>query len=244
MQDARGPANGSGDGTAEEVPADPPTSDVRVLVVDDHEVVRRGVSEVVGADPGLVVVAEAATVTDAVRRAQAVRPDVVIVDLKLPDGTGLDIVRVLRAELPHARCLVLTSSDDPGAAHAAWQAGAYAFLLKSARISEIADAIRKVAAGRRLLDERSATSRQGAEDPRQALTPTERKVLDLIGNGLSNREIGDQLGLAEKTIKNHVTGMLAKMGFRRRTQAAAWIAGRRGPDWSSRLGRGSRPGAP
>jgi len=198
---------------------------VRVLVVDDHEIVRRGVVDVVDADPLLTVVAEAGTVLDAIRRAAAVRPDVAVVDLKLPDGTGIDLVRRLQEDLPDIRCVVLTSFDDDEAVAAALDAGAAAFVLKTVRGTEIADVVRAVASGRNLLDERSVARRKAAHaDPTEALTPTERKVLELIGEGLSNREIGEELGLAEKTVKNHVTGLLAKMGFRRRTQAAAWVA--------------------
>jgi len=188
---------------------------VRVLVVDDHEVVRRGV-------------------VDAVRRAAAVRPDVAVVDLKLPDGTGIDIVSQLRAQQPEIKCIVLTSFDDDEAVEAALAVGASAFVLKTVRGTEIAEVVRQVAGGRNLLDERVlARRRAGHPDPTDALTPTEKKVLDLIGDGLSNREIGDHLGLAEKTVKNHVTGLLAKMGFRRRTQAAAWVAAHRhGTGWN------------
>ena len=209
---------------------------VRVLVVDDHEVVRRGVVDVIDADPTLEVVAEAASVRDAIVRAAAVRPDVAVIDLKLPDGTGIEVVRRLREEAPDLRCVVLTSFDDDEAVAAALAAGASAFVLKTVRGTEIADVVRKVAAGRNMLDERVLARRQSAHaDPADSLTPTERKVLDLIGDGLSNREIGDRLGLAEKTVKNHVTGLLAKMGFRRRTQAAAWVA-------SHRSGSGWNPG--
>jgi len=205
-----------------------------VLVVDDHEVVRRGVVDVVDADPALEVVAEAGTVRDAVVRAAAVRPDVAVIDLKLPDGTGIELVRRLRAELPQLRCVVLTSFDDDEAVAAAVEAGAMAFVLKTVRGSEIAEVVRQVAAGRNLLDERALARRRATHtDPTELLTPTERKVLELIGDGLSNREIGDRLGLAEKTVKNHVTGLLAKMDFRRRTQAAAWVAAHRsGSGWN------------
>ncbi len=207
---------------------------VRVLVVDDHEIVRRGVVEVVDADPTLTVVAEAASVAGAIRRAAAVRPDVAIVDLKLPDGTGIDLVVRLKQDHPDLRCVVLTSFDDDEAVAAALEAGASAFVLKTVRGSEIAEVVRSVAAGRNLLDERVLARRKATHvDPTEALTPTEKKVLELIGDGMSNREIGDTLGLAEKTVKNHVTGLLAKMDFRRRTQAAAWVAAhRRGAGWN------------
>ncbi|MEJ2578382.1 MAG: response regulator transcription factor [Kineosporiaceae bacterium] len=203
--------------------------------MDDHEVVRRGVVDVVDADPTLNVVAEAGSVLDAVRRAAAVRPDVAVVDLKLPDGTGVDLVRRLREEHPEVKCVVLTSFDDDEAVAAALAAGASAFVLKTVRGTEIAEIVRAVAAGRNLLDERVMARRKAAHtDPTESLTPTEHKVLELIGDGLSNREIGDQLGLAEKTVKNHVTGLLAKMGFRRRTQAAAWVAAhRQGTGWNA-----------
>jgi two-component system, NarL family, response regulator DevR len=207
---------------------------IRVLVVDDHEVVRRGVVDVVDADPALTVVAEAGSVLDAVRRAAAVRPDVAVVDLKLPDGTGIELVRRLQEDHAEIRCVVLTSFDDDDAVAAALDAGAAAFVLKTVRGTEIADVVRAVASGRNLLDERAVARRKAAHtDPTESLTPTERKVLELIGDGLSNREIGDDLGLAEKTVKNHVTGLLAKMGFRRRTQAAAWVAAhRQGTGWN------------
>ena len=205
-----------------------------MLVVDDHEVVRRGVVEVVDADPDLAVVAEAGSVRDALVRAAAVRPDVAVIDLLLPDGTGIDLVRRLAAEQPGVRCVVLTSFDDDDAVTAAVEAGAVAFVLKTVRGIEIVDVIKLVAGGRNLLDEQALARRRVSHaDSMQALTPTERKVLNLIGDGLSNREIGERLGLAEKTVKNHVTGLLAKMDFRRRTQAAAWIAARRSGGWNA-----------
>ena len=205
-----------------------------MLVVDDHEVVRRGVVEVVDADPDLAVVAEAGSVRDALVRAAAVRPDVAVIDLLLPDGTGIDLVRRLAAEQPGVRCVVLTSFDDDDAVTAAVEAGAVAFVLKTVRGIEIVDVIKLVAGGRNLLDEQALARRRVSHaDSTQALTPTERKVLNLIGDGLSNREIGERLGLAEKTVKNHVTGLLAKMDFRRRTQAAAWIAARRSGGWNA-----------
>ena len=207
---------------------------IKVLVVDDHEVVRRGVVDVVDADAALTVVAEAGTVLDAVRRAAAVRPDVAVVDLKLPDGTGIELVKKLREDHPGIRCVVLTSFNDDDAVAAALDAGAAAFGLKTVRGTVIADTVSAGASGRNLLDERALARRRAQHtDPTDALTPTEKKVLELIGDGLSNREIGDNLGLAEKTVKNHVTGLLAKMGFRRRTQAAAWVAAhRQGTGWN------------
>lgn len=206
--------------------------EIRVMIVDDHEIVRRGIAEIVDRSDGLVVVAEAGSVAEALRRAELVRPEVVLVDLQLPDGTGIDIVNALRSSLPQTHPVVLTSFDDDDALSEALRAGARAFLLKTVRGAEIADVIKAVAAGRTLLDERTVTRRRADHaDPTAHLTPSERRVLELIGDGLSNREIGDRLGVAEKTVKNHITSLLAKMGLQRRTQAAAWVAGQRASRW-------------
>ncbi|HHW82624.1 MAG TPA: response regulator transcription factor, partial [Actinomycetales bacterium] len=198
------------------------------MIVDDHEIVRRGIAEIVDRADGLVVVAEAGSVAEALRRAELVRPEVVLVDLQLPDGTGIDIINKLRTTVPTASPIVLTSFDDDDALSEALHAGAKAYLLKTVRGAEIAEVVRAVAAGRTLLDERTVTRRrQDHGDPTAHLTPSERRVLDLIGDGMSNREIGEKLGVAEKTVKNHITSLLAKMGLQRRTQAAAWVAGQR-----------------
>lgn len=213
-------------GTAEEP--------LRVMIVDDHEIVRRGIAEVIDREEDLEVVAEAGTVEDALRRATLVKPDVILVDLQLPDGTGVDIMRSLSASDPQIRSVVLTSFDDDNALSESVAAGALAFILKSVRSGEITDVVRAVAAGRVLLDERTVTRRRGeADDPTANLTPTERKVIDLIGDGMSNREIGESLGIAEKTVKNHITSLLAKMGLQRRTQVAAWVASQRSVAWRS-----------
>ncbi|WP_123919976.1 response regulator [Georgenia muralis] len=202
------------------------------MIIDDHEVVRRGIAEIVDRAEGLTVVAEAGSVAEAVRRAQLVRPEVLLVDLQLPDGTGIDIIATLREKVPDARPIVLTSFDDDDALASALAAGAKAYLLKTVRGAEIADVVRAVAAGRTLLDERTVTRRRADhEDPTADLTPSERRVLELIGDGLSNREIGDRLGVAEKTVKNHITALLSKMGLQRRTQVAAWVAGQRAAGW-------------
>lgn len=202
------------------------------MIIDDHEVVRRGIAEVVERSDGMTVVAEAASVAEALRRAELVRPQVLLVDLQLPDGTGIDIMKKLRELLPEARSIVLTSFDDDDALAEALEAGAAAYLLKSVRGAEIADVVRAVAAGRTLLDERTVTRHKAAsDDPTERLTPSENKVLDLIGEGLSNREIGERLGVAEKTVKNHITSLLAKMGLQRRTQVAAWVAARKNSGW-------------
>ncbi len=206
--------------------------DIRVMIIDDHEVVRRGIAEIVDRADGLTVVAEGGSVAETLRRAPLVRPEILLVDLQLPDGTGIDIIRALRESVPEARAVVLTSFDDDDALAEALDAGARAYLLKTVRGAEIADVIKAVAAGRTLLDERTVTRRRADhDDPTADLTPSERKVLDLIGDGLSNREIGEKLGVAEKTVKNHITALLAKMGLQRRTQVAAWVAGQRAKGW-------------
>lgn len=208
------------------------TTDIRVMIIDDHEVVRRGIAEVIDRADGLTVVAEAGSVAEAVRRAELVRPQIALVDLRLPDGTGIDIITQLRTKAPDISPIVLTSFDDDDALAEALQAGAKAYLLKSVRGAEITEVVKAVAAGRVLLDERTVTRRRADHNnPTADLTPSERKVLDLIGDGLSNREIGDRLGVAEKTVKNHITSLLAKMGLQRRTQVAAWVASQRAAGW-------------
>ncbi|WP_421736114.1 response regulator [Cellulomonas sp.] len=207
------------------------------MIVDDHEVVRRGIAEVVDRADGMSVVAEAGSVADGVRRAALVRPQVLLVDLQLPDGTGIELLSALREQLPSARAIVLTSFDDDDALAAALDAGAAAYLLKSVRGAEITDVIRAVAAGRILLDERTVTRRKaGHDDPTESLTPSELRVIDLIGEGLSNREIAERLGVVEKTVKNHITSLLAKMGLQRRTQVAAWVASRKHAGWRAEPG--------
>ena len=208
--------------------------DIQVMIIDDHEVVRRGIAEVVDRSEGLHVIAEAGSVEEALRRAKLVNPDVALVDLRLPDGTGIDFIRELSQVSPNARAVVLTSFDDDDALAESLAVGAKAFLLKSVRGAEITEVIRAVASGRVLLDERTLTRRRADHnDPTADLTPSERKVLDLIGDGLSNREIGEALGVAEKTVKNHITSLLSKMGMQRRTQVAAWVAGQRATGWRS-----------
>jgi two-component system response regulator DevR len=203
-------------------------TDVTVFLLDDHEVVRRGLAELLATQDGVRVVGEAATVAEALARVPAVHPDVAILDARLPDGSGIDVCRDIRSAMPDVRCLILTSYDDNDAVLAAIMAGASGYLLKEVRGAAIVRAVRDVAAGKSLLDpavtERLfAKLRSTPSDSRyESLTEREREVLDLIAAGLTNREIAERLFLAEKTVKNYVSGLLAKLGMRSRTQAAVY----------------------
>ncbi len=205
---------------------------VRVALVDDHEVVRRGLRDLLDGEPGIEVVAEAGGVEEALARVGATLPDVVVVDVRLPDGDGVALCRSLRQLEPPPRCLVLTAFDDERALMEAIMAGASGYLLKQVRGQDLVDAVREVAAGRSLLDPVTTARvlermrREAAADELSALTERERAVLALMGEGLSNREIAERLFLAEKTVKNYVTSVLAKLGMERRTQAVAWFARR------------------
>ena len=205
---------------------------VRVALVDDHEVVRRGLRDLLDGEPGIEVVAEAGGVAEALARVGATTPDVVVVDVRLPDGDGVSLCRALRALNPPPYCLVLTAFDDERALVEAIMAGASGYLLKQVRGQDLVDAVREVAAGRSLLDPVTtarvlARLRRSAEtDELDALTERERHVLELMGEGMTNRQIAERLFLAEKTVKNYVTSVLAKLSMERRTQAVAWIARR------------------
>lgn len=203
---------------------------VRVFLLDDHELVRRGIADLLEA-AGMTVVGEAGTAAEAIARIPACRPHVALLDGRLPDGSGIDVCRDLRSSMPEMRCLILTSYDDNDAVFAAVMAGAAGYLLKEIRGNSLVDAVRQVAAGRSLLDpavtERLlARMRDGEKgDPRLAsLTARERQILDLIADGLTNRQIGERLFLAEKTVKNYVSELLHKLGMERRTQAAVYGA--------------------
>ncbi|OLR93139.1 response regulator [Actinokineospora bangkokensis] len=205
---------------------------MRVLLVDDHEVVRRGLRDLLDGEPDIEVVAEAGGVAEAVARAGAAHPDVAVVDVRLPDGDGVALCRSLAALDPAPHCLVLTAFDDEKALVDAIMAGAAGYLLKQVRGHDLVHAVREVAAGRSLLDPVTTARvldrmRRSATDDLDALTDRERAVLDLIGEGLSNREIAERLFLAEKTVKNYVTSVLSKLGMQRRTQAVAWVARRK-----------------
>jgi two-component system response regulator DevR len=199
---------------------------VRVFLVDDHEVVRRGVAEVLEDDPGITVAGEAGSVAEALVRVPAVRPDVVLIDMRLPDGDGAELCRGLRDSVPGLRCLVLTSYAEQEALDAAVRAGASGFLLKQVRGPALVSAVHTVAGGGTLFDEvapavaRSRKPAAAGSDRLALLTDQERTVLRLIGEGLTNRQIGARMGLAEKTVKNYTSHLLAKLGLERRTQAA------------------------
>ncbi|HVK22593.1 MAG TPA: response regulator transcription factor [Actinokineospora sp.] len=202
---------------------------IRVLLVDDHEVVRRGLRDLLDGEDGIEVVAEAGSVSEAMVRATATRPDVAVVDVRLPDGSGVDLCRSLRGLDPAPACLVLTAFDEEQALVEAIMAGAAGYLLKQVRGQDLVTAVREVAAGRSLLDPVTTArvlDRMRRPDDLAGLTEREREVLTLVGEGLSNREIAERLFLAEKTVKNYVTSVLAKLGMQRRTQAVAWVARR------------------
>jgi two-component system, NarL family, response regulator DevR len=204
---------------------------IRLFLLDDHEIVRRGLADLLNSEPDFDVVGEAATCDEAMRRLPAVVPDVAILDGRLPDGSGIEVCRRIREEHPEVRCLILTSYDDDDAIFDAVLAGASGYVLKQIRSSNLIEAVRQVAAGQSLLDP-SVTARVlqrirdgKREDERlSALNAQERKILVLIAEGLTNRQIGERLFIAEKTVKNNVSSLLSKLGMQRRTQAAVFGA--------------------
>ncbi|MEM7273198.1 MAG: response regulator transcription factor [Actinomycetota bacterium] len=202
---------------------------ITVFLLDDHEIVRRGVAELVNGQPDMEVVGEAGTAPEAIAAITAARPQVALLDVRLQDGSGLDVCRQIRDACPEVACVILTAFADDAAMLAAADAGAAGFLLKQIRGTEITDGIRRVAGGAKLLDD--ATVRlgrrrlEGTDEGRiAALTGQERQVFDLMAEGLTNRQIADELYLAEKTIKNYVTNVLAKLGLSRRAEVAALAA--------------------
>ncbi len=205
---------------------------ISVFLVDDHEIVRRGIADLINAEADFEVVGESSTVAHTLGRIAATRPDVAVLDVRLPDGSGVDLCRDIRSAHPDTRCLMLTAFDDDEATRAAVLAGAAGYVLKDIRGRSLIDGIRTVAGGRSLL--RPGLAQRVAEEaavvsrePDVALSLRERQVLDLIAEGLTNRQIGERLDLAEKTVKNYVSGLLAKLGLERRTQAAVYGAERR-----------------
>ena len=204
---------------------------IRVFLLDDHEIVRRGLADLIGLEEDLEVVGEAGTADEALHRIPAARPDVAVLDVRLPDGSGVEVCRDMRDTMPEVHCLMLTSYADDEALFDAIMAGASGYVLKEIRGTDLVDAIRQVAAGRSLLDPIATQRvlerlRKGEEQDARlaALTDQERRILELIGDGLTNRQIGERLHLAEKTVKNYVSSLLAKMGMERRTQVAAYVA--------------------
>jgi DNA-binding NarL/FixJ family response regulator len=202
-----------------------------IFLVDDHEIVRRGLSDLINREPDLKVVGEASTVRGALGRIGAVRPEVAVIDMMLPDGNGIDLCRDIRSANPAVRCLILTAFDDTDASYAAVLAGAAGYVLKDIRGQGLIDDIRRVALGHSLMGHaitRSVVVRLSTPVPAAPeldLTLRERQVLRLIARGLTNREIGAELGLAEKTVKNYVSGLFAKLGVSRRAQAAVMGVG-------------------
>lgn len=202
---------------------------IRVFLLDDHEVVRRGVKAALDAEPDLEVVGEAGSASSAVEAVRGCAPDVAVLDVRLGDGSGIDVCRQISSEFEDVKTLILTSFESDRALVDAGLAGAAGFVLKQIRSNELIEAIRHVADGRQLLDDaavRLALRRlRNSEDGRLLdLSAQERKVFDLIGEGLTNRQIADEICLAEKTVKNYVSNLLAKLGMSRRTEAAALAA--------------------
>ena len=215
----------------------PPSVDkIRVFLLDDHEIVRRGIKELLEGEPDIVVVGESGLADEAARRIPALRPDVAILDARLPDGSGIDVCREIRSRDPEIKALILTSYDDDEALFAAIMAGAAGYTLKQVRGNDLVETVRRVAAGQSTLDPSVTAAvldrvRNGppVDKELERLTAQEQRILDLIGEGLTNRQIGERMFLAEKTVKNYVSSMLAKLGLTSRTQAAIFSA--KHPHW-------------
>ncbi len=206
------------------------TDPIRVFLLDDHEVVRRGVRDLLEAEDDITVVGEAGTAEEAVGRIPATTPHVAVLDVRLPDGDGIEVCRDVRSRHPEIACIMLTSYADDEAVYAAILAGASGYVLKQVRGGELVDGIRRVARGESLLDPVVTTRilerlrHRDDQDELAGLTDQERKILTLIADGLTNRQIGEELFLAEKTVKNYVSNLLSKLGMSRRTEAAAYAA--------------------
>ena len=224
--DAAAPAPGAGAPQR----ADRQDRQVSVFLLDDHEVVRRGVKDLLEAEGDIVVVGEGSSAAEAMARVPALRPDVAVLDVRLPDGDGVTVCRDLRSKMPELGCLMLTSFADDDAVYNAILAGAAGYVLKQIKGRDLISAVRTVAEGGSLLDAkatarvmqrlRDEAAEREREDPYAALTEQERRILELIGEGLTNRQIGERMFLAEKTVKNYVSSLLSKLGLERRTQAA------------------------
>ncbi len=204
---------------------------IKVFLLDDHEIVRRGVKDMLEAEPDITVIGEAGTAESALARIPALMPDVAVLDVRLPDGDGVTVCREIRSRHPEIACLMLTSFGDDEALFDAIMAGAAGYVLKQIRGTDLVGAVRTVASGESMLDPEAASkvmARMRAQatksDPLAGLTNQERKILELIGEGLTNRQIGEHMFLAEKTVKNYVSALFAKLGMERRTQAAAFAS--------------------
>lgn len=207
------------------------TKTIKVFLVDDHEVVRRGVAALLDGEEDMKVVGEAGTAEQALARIPAASPDVAVLDVRLPGGSGVSVCREIRSDRPEIACLMLTSFADDEALFEAVMAGAAGYVLKQIHGADLVGAVRTVAAGGSLLDPGSTgrvmerlRSNPPRPDPLSELSPQERQILDLIGEGLTNRQIGERLYLAEKTVKNYVSSLLSKLDLKRRTQAAVLVA--------------------
>jgi DNA-binding NarL/FixJ family response regulator len=204
---------------------------IKVFLLDDHEVVRRGVRDMLESEADIEVIGEAGTAAQALARIPALRPDVAVLDVRLPDGDGVTVCRDIRSKMPGVACLMLTSFADEDALMDSVMAGAAGYVLKQIRGTDLVGAVRTVATGQSMLDSRAASQlmarlrgQRPKDDLLAGLTPQERQILELIGDGLTNRQIGEQMFLAEKTVKNYVSQLFAKLGMERRTQAAAYAA--------------------
>jgi two-component system response regulator DevR len=209
---------------------------IKVFLLDDHEVVRRGIADLLTQEGDIEVVGESGSAVEATHRIPALRPDVAILDGRLPDGSGIDVCRDIRAVDPTIKALILTSYEDDEALFAAIMAGASGYVLKQVRGSDLVDGVRRVAAGQSLLDPAVTARvleriRSGVEQPDElkSLTEQERRILEYVAQGLTNHEIAEQMYLADKTVKNYVSSMLAKLGLERRTQAAVLATKLLGP---------------
>ncbi|HET6809418.1 MAG TPA: response regulator transcription factor [Acidimicrobiales bacterium] len=225
-------------------PSDAPTegaAPIKVFLLDDHEVVREGLRGLLEAAGDMTVVGEASTAEEALTRIPATQPDVAVLDVRLPDGNGVEVCREVRAQMPSVACLMLTSFADDEALFNAIMAGAAGYVLKQVRSADLVGSVRKVAAGQSLLDpeltrrvmERLRAAAEPKDEGVEHLSSQERRILDLIAEGMTNRQIADTLYLSEKTVKNYVSNLLAKLGMHRRTEAAVFAVKRRqggGPD--------------
>jgi DNA-binding NarL/FixJ family response regulator len=217
----------------------------RVFLVDDHEIVRRGIADLLEPEPDLDVVGEAASVAQALVTVPADAPDVAVLDVRLPDGDGVELCRELKSRMPELHCLMLTSFGDDEALFNAIMAGASGFVLKQVLGADLLSAIRTVASGQSLLDARATSAllnrlrrEQEQADPLRELSQQEHAVLEFIGEGLTNRQIAERMFLAEKTVKNYVSHLLAKLGMQRRTQVAVLATELRSAESRSKEGRG------